>query len=382
MKCIHCGTDSKLKERLDQRCKSCRRQFAFEPRKDARRITDGAFQAAIMAVSGKGEHYFTERQLWYELNRRLLKKVFWRRPWGPIAGTSVVGGILTVGLSGGALIIPGVLLGIGGLALGAAMSRRAASSSPQRPVLEHGAYRLVYLDVWIATHGAPEKLVREEKTDHDESRSLPPDVTQYSFDRALVVEDSQTAAMLVANRFHFENNCAILSIDGFPFGKRRVLWTDGNSAPVRDTVMDMLRRNPQLKVFALHSASLAGCTMPGQLRDQAWFPDSGVQLIDLGLRPSHAQKMRMMSLEASPVQLPDAVRGALQPDEVRWLEEGNSAELAAVRPAKLMRAIYQGFARAGKIGSTDGVAGTDTGGGFFIWGYDGGADVYAADSFG
>ena len=65
---------------------------------------------------------------------------------------------------------------------------------------------------------------------------------------------------------------------------------------------------------------------------------------------------------------------------MKWLERGNTAELAALRPARLMRAIYQGFARAGQIGAdpgSDTLADTP-----LIWIHDGGADVYAADSFG
>lgn len=29
MKCIHCGTDSKLRDRKDKRCPKCRHPFAF-----------------------------------------------------------------------------------------------------------------------------------------------------------------------------------------------------------------------------------------------------------------------------------------------------------------------------------------------------------------
>src|ERR671933_239117 len=52
MKCIHCGTDSKLKERAGGRCKRCGRPFAFEPTKQQGLvITDRGFQAAIAAAT-------------------------------------------------------------------------------------------------------------------------------------------------------------------------------------------------------------------------------------------------------------------------------------------------------------------------------------------
>jgi hypothetical protein len=77
------------------------------------------------------------------------------------------------------------------------------------------------------------------------------------------------------------------------------------------------------------------------------------------------------------------LRDLLSAAEIAWLEAGNSAELAALRPARLMKAIYQGFARANRsdLASTSGdaSAGGDVG---FIWIHDSGAHVYAADSFG
>jgi DNA-directed RNA polymerase subunit RPC12/RpoP len=379
MKCIHCGTDSKLKERTAGRCKDCSHRFAFEPTKDPRRITDGAFKATIDAVSGKGAHFFTERQLWYELNRRVLRKRFWRQPWGAVAGISTVGAIFVGVVSAGALAAPAFVVGISGLAFGALMSRNAKNRGVKRPVVDHSTYRVVYLEPWTAVHGALEKMVPFGQAPPTEPQKVPPDVTQYSVDRALVVEDAQTAAMLVANRFHFENNCAILSKDGYPFGS--ITIEGGSAASLRETVMEMLRRNPKLQVYVVHSASGAGAMLASQMRDHAWFPEQSVRVIDLGLRPTDALKMGLISLEGSYVQLSESVRSALKPEEAKWLEEGNSAELATLRPAKLMRAVYQGFARAGQIGA-DGSTGGADGGPIFIWGYDGGADIYAADSFG
>ena len=174
--------------------------------------------------------------------------------------------------------------------------------------------------------------------------------------------------MLVANRFHFENNCAILSRDGYPDA-------------MRATIMDMLRRNPKLRVFVVHDASAAGCGMASDMRDASWFPDPSVQIVDLGLRPAHVKGSTMFVVDGRPPRFTRELEAALTPDERAWLEAGHVVELASLRPAKLMRSIYQGFARSNQIGS-DGTATGDSGTGFIIWGYDGGADVYAADSFG
>jgi hypothetical protein len=91
----------------------------------------------------------------------------------------------------------------------------------------------------------------------------------------------------------------------------------------------------------------------------------------------------MILLKNDPSQIGYSTGSSLNADEMSWLAQGNMAEVANVRPAKLMRAIFQGFARAGQMGA-DGVGGAnvydDTG--MMIWIYDPGVDIYATDSFG
>ena len=55
----------------------------------------------------------------------------------------------------------------------------------------------------------------------------------YSFDRAIICDKPKIAQFLIRNNFHFENNCAVLSIDGYP-------------QSIFNTVMEMLQRNPDL----------------------------------------------------------------------------------------------------------------------------------------
>ena len=37
MKCVRCGNDSKLKDRTNRTCPTCKGKFAFEPKEGARR---------------------------------------------------------------------------------------------------------------------------------------------------------------------------------------------------------------------------------------------------------------------------------------------------------------------------------------------------------
>jgi len=170
----------------------------------------------------------------------------------------------------------------------------------------------------------------------------------------------------VANNFHFENNCAILSLDGYP-GDRL------------STIFQMLGNNPNLTVFTLHDASNSGVEMPAALRNTQWFPNPAVRIIDLGLRPLHAIKSNMILLKSDNPAPKTSTHSSLNASELTWLADGNLAEVANVRPAKLMRAIFQGFNLATQ--TRDGTTVYDDDG-VMIWMYEPGMDVYAFDSFG
>lgn len=332
MKCIHCGTDSKLRERKDKRCPRCKHPFAFEPTADSLRVTDGQFKNAVDRVSGQGKVLFTDRQLWYEFNRRWMKPGFWRTLFGRLRG--------------------------------------ARDPQPPRPPrITFPAWERLYLRRWREVHGDVAGLLPGRQAALPAMpKQVPADVAAFSFDRAVVTDTWDTAAMLVANRFHFEHNCAVLSRDGYPEG-------------IADTVREMLRRNPQLTVFALHDASPDGCLLPLTLRDAEWFPGAEVRIVDLGLRPVTARALRVPALSATPAQLPPRLAEILSPDDVEWLAQGHRAELAALHPAQVMRAAYQGIVAAG--------AGSDSAGdtyydGGIIWVGDlrGRTDTAAVDGFG
>ena len=334
MKCIYCGSNSNYRDRQisSGSCKSCRRKFAFEPYIDPLKISDRLFQQIIQVVSDEGQVFFTEHQLWYEFNRRLWRK----RLRGQ---TAVFMWIFGVGGIGASIVLSSLWpLVIGGLGIVfAVIARRGSLFMSRQPSVTFNSFRN-YLNQWTQAHGEIEKLVQiGDRQPNHHQRGTEPDLTAYSFDRALVTDKTEVAAMLVANNFHFENNCAILSVDGYPEG-------------ITNIVMEMLRRNPKLKVFALHDASAEGCKLPITLREEKWFPDQATSIIDLGLRPQHVKKMRVFTLAGQRQTLPTEVRELLTAEEAAWLEQGNIAELEVLRPAGLIRAIYRGFARPTQIG--------------------------------
>lgn len=103
-------------------------------------------------------------------------------------------------------------------------------------------------------------------------RSLEPDIADYSFDRAVICDRARTVDILLANNYHFENNCAVLSVEGYPAGPF-------------ETVLGMLKRNPKLQVFALHDATPVGCRLAHRLATEPeWFAGQ-TRVIDVGLHP-------------------------------------------------------------------------------------------------
>jgi hypothetical protein len=224
-----------------------------------------------------------------------------------------------------------------------------------------------WLNRWRQVNGQIPKILpspREEST----PALVSPDVSAYSFDRLVVCDSAAIAQLLIANNFHFENNCAVLSITGYP-------------QSIFSTVMNMLRRNPELKVYALHDATPRGVGLLHRLRSSSsWFGNSNVTIIDLGLLPRQLFSTRNVFVQSSDEsaqatkQLPAPVREQLSTEELDWLESGKFVELESFTPQKLMQVVTQGIAGSRNLDleSEDSslILVGDTG------------SVYASDSFG
>jgi hypothetical protein len=408
MKCIYCNTDSRYKERTDGTCKKCHRPFAFEPTKMKDFvITDPGFKATIESTSEKRTMFYTTSQLYYQLMKRKVKQIprascynsligllfiasialliftgnkllpativipvslflsiFISRAFVPALGLfTVLSALIFSGLflatkdlivsvvAGATLLIVGLLLVIA-VPSGKKNKQKLAGT----PRINFQAFEQNYLGAWIRVHGIPEKMLPKGGRLRPELRQQgAPDLHLYSFDRLLVVDNAEIADMLLANNFHTETNTPVVSIDGYP-------------QDVFSNVMAMVRRNPNLKVFALHDASVEGCLLPLRLReDPAWFPQPNITVIDLGLRPR-----QIVSLPNLPVQkgyrreqLPPDLNRALAASERRWLQGGYYAELAAFKPSQLVKIIYRQLQRAPDIENQHKIASARDPHGFF-----------------
>ena len=348
MKCINCGTDSKYKERRASsaysKCPSCGQRFAFEP-KDKDPFTDGAFKSAIDKVSANGQIRWGVEHLYYELCRRAWKRTL---PWRNFVFATIVGSVIVLAVFRMPLLIP--ILFLAWLVTWLLLRRHGR---PATVVLDQSDFNRLW-SKWQAAHGSPDGLI-VRKPQPAPMRAQESDIADYSFDRAVICDRARTVDLLLANNFHFEHNCAILSIGGYPEGPF-------------DVVRGMLKRNPKLQVFALHDASMAGCQLAYQLaNDERWFKGH-VAVTDVGLRPRHAAPFKGLWQAVSGV-MPVAPGGAIDADELRWLST-YALELAAIRPEQILKRLFRAINRqesdavggdgggAGDGGSSSGNGGT------------------------
>ncbi len=346
MKCIHCERDSKYKDRSGKKCPGCGHAFAFEPR-EGDILTDPAFKKAILAVSSDGSLKWHLDNLYYEICRRKKRFV------APVVLLVVLGVVFVVAAVVGAVAHPAglVVAGIVALALlGLAWTRTFPNYFVN---VTHSDFRRMW-ERWCHVHGKPDGLI--ERRPQPARPSAEADIADYSFDRAVICDREETADLLLANNFHFENNCAILTPDGYPPGPFA-------------TVKAMLKRNPRLQVFVLHDASVKGCLLARKLRtDPDWFGES-VRIVDAGLRPGHAKPFQGLFLESKDNYFPEGE--GLTAGEAEWLAKYR-LEFAAIRPEQVLKRLYLAINRKPPA-KTDA---EDDGGFAFVSTGDGGGGVY------
>lgn len=438
MKCISCDTDNNLKDRTANmgRCKSCNHRFVFEPTAmpTAIKLTDPFFAKLIMDLSANNTLFFTPRQLYYSLDKKLRSReskmganlisifigfpvviflIFWISGffrisystvapilfityaalliWGAaqnsisrqlnrrarqnnIQALKVLAGVLLlIGLPFSIItntvagIIAAIVLGCGAAWL--SFDRQRQQSKIFDEFLIDREQFDTWLNQWRSINNQPENMLAEPKT-----ITLPAvpnlDVAAYSFDRVVVCNSIQVAQILINNNFHFENNCAILTIDGYPEN-------------IFVTTMEMLRRNPDLKVYALHDCSPTGIQMVSQLRHQDnWFPDTTIPIMDVGILPRQIMNnidatTRQSSRAANGARnLPVEVRSNLNTEELQWLEAGCYLDLESFSSQKIIQILQKA------INSSKELDIVENNGIIIIDNYESSSDFYTIDSFG
>ncbi|WP_414553347.1 hypothetical protein [Anabaena sp. CCY 0017] len=464
MKCIKCNTVNTLKDRTANqgRCKNCNYQFAFEPTNMGEfKITDPFFEKAIADISANNTLFFTPKQFFYLIDKRLRNKknvlfylidslqskdnfllnfpfanilINWSLcsiflfPYSGIAafiiallfnqmnslkrsyyqskklakilivlgiitlvvsvifglannlfssvafGTIIVIGILAIYLgrreirsyyqskkSAKIFIVLGIITLVVSVIFGLANNLFSLSSSVAfgtiigilaiylgrrelaQPPTNTQTFRISHsqfqdwLASWRRVNNEIDKILPPPLS-ASRPITINPDITAYSFDRLVVCDSAAVAQMLIANNFHFENNCAILSITGYP-------------ESIFDTTMQMLRSNADLKIYAFHECSAKGMNLINHLSiSPKWFKDRDITIIDVGLLPRQILAASRNILiqnspelaEAAKILAPE-VRQSLLNEELVWLEAGNFVELEYFSPQKLMQILHRGI---------------------------------------
>jgi len=341
MKCIHCQHDSKYRERSGGKCPRCHRRFAFEPR-NGDPLTDGVFAAAIERVSAGGSVRFNAEHLYYDVRRRHL----YRPPASGLVIGCVFAALALIFIVGSAWL---TLLLLGAMG-GSYVWFRAQGSVPWRSLPRAKFDEL--LRRYVQAHGALSGLI-ERRTRSGQPTIDPQEMLAYSFDRAVICDRPETVDVLIANQFHFENNCAVLAVNGYP-------------PHAFETVRAMLRNNPRLVVVALHDASVVGCQLAHRLRhDPAWFKD-GVAVLDIGLRPAHRTALRGQHERVSA--RPVASGTGISSEEAHWLSR-NMLALAVVAPEQIIKRLFRAISLVEERqedterGDSRSDSGSDSGGG-------------------
>ncbi|MGB7892352.1 MAG: hypothetical protein WCF82_10720 [Microcoleus sp.] len=439
MKCVQCNTDNNLRDRTTNsgRCKNCNHPFVFDPttitdQKIA--FTDPFFKNAIADISSQNMLFFTPKQFLYLMDKRLKNRtssnlwkwtleyliqsviilivggLFMSSIFSDTVGFLIVWAVLNIiwiggffaksksteqsarnrrinatnlqtlgimmlvtGISASLILnyVPGYIaasaLGLFSYWLG--ISQKNSPQITGEIFIVNQAQSDKWLQRWQTVNGTLEKLLPAPRQEALPA-SIDREISAYSFDRAIICDSDEIAQFLIANNVHFENNCAILSISGYP-------------QSIFNTVIEMLRRNADLKVYALHNASPAGVGLIHQLRTSPnWFGNQAVTIFDLGISPRQILATRDMFVQQSQTmaqtarQLPDAVRQGLTAEELAWLDAGNFVELESFTPQRLLRVVNYGLAQSGDPQTNDGLILVDNAVGY------GGGYVFVSDSFG
>jgi hypothetical protein len=323
MICPHCRASLLRKQRTGNRCSSCRREFAFDPKTNPLQLHDLRVHALAERLATRGRDgqpplRFTADQLRVAASRKVLTG---RKSSGWLVGAGVVGvagGIVAV--SSGATIAVGALavLVLGGLLVLGHVLTADQRRYPGLPV--SAAQFAPMLARWHQVHGrSPAGLLPD---------GPPRTVVPAGPVRAvLVCPDAATVAFLAAAGVA-ERHPVVL-----------VVGLAGRIPPEASTAA-----RDGLPVLVLHDADPLGCLAAPRLRAVL----RGTRVVDVGLRPAAAKSARTVVRVRPSDDLMAELRaaGGVTPDELAWLETGSTVPLAAVLPSRLLRAVERAVERA------------------------------------
>lgn len=341
MRCPHCATSLTYRQRGNQRCSVCKREFALEPKTQPMKLSDTGLRKLAEKMSANGALFYTPAQVLHYASR---KHVAAQKP-----KTMPVGCLLIVVLVIGGLLTnvapwPVVaLLAAGALLIGwwGIRRQRQRPFYPQLP-LTLGVFQQRVLERWREVYGQlPAGLIDQADLHQRRRQPAPGDLRA-----VLLCPEPAILDCLQANDLPARLGLGLLRLTDQPDADEQAL-------------LAALRARPSLPLLLLHDASPAGCTLAATIRVRLGLSERQ-RVIDLGLRPRQAVAQKLMRLGAppppellhllrkrvaDPAAPPDAARAALQPDELAWLEQGCVSPVLALPPARLINLVTKAVER-------------------------------------
>lgn len=152
-----------------------------------------------------------------------------------------------------------------------------------------------------------------------------PDLADYGLPHLLICQHDEIAQMLLANWFHLETRCVVLSL--------------ATATPLPEPLCAMLARTPEARVYLLHDASSTGLALIPRLRERLQVPEA-VRVTAIGLRPAHAWQLHLVATRThGSVEQHEEWPAYLAPRERAWLHAGWCAEIAVIKPERLLLAL-------------------------------------------
>lgn len=332
MNCPHCTTSLLRKQRTGNRCSRCKREFALDPKTNPLQLHDLRLRALDQRLSGRDPHgrprlRYTADQLRFAAMRKVLVAGTSRSEWlGCAAGLVVPGIVVAFVLMVVARTGMGGVIAVVVLVVAAVLVLRHVLTADERrypgaPV-SHQEFAAT-LRRWQQVYGEPPRGLLPPGRSGTVGPAGPPRAV-------LVCTDDDVVAFLAAAGL-FERHPVLLvadpaALDGHP------------SRPVVDAA------RAGLPVLVMHDADPRGCLAVPLLR--AALP--GTRVVDVGLRPRDGLAAAPPLRVRPPDELVERLRAAgtdLDADELTRLAEGQVVPVAAVRPARLLRAVERAVSR-------------------------------------
>ncbi|MEM8535833.1 MAG: hypothetical protein AAGF95_33710 [Chloroflexota bacterium] len=333
MQCPHCAANLLYRERGGRRCSKCKQKFAFEPKTSPLKLHDLRFRRVVEKTSANGTVWYTPSQLHHALGRKVTVEK--KSGCGPISCLSLIvaGGIIAFASLQSEVVLILATMVCAVLVVGSTIIERKRPPRTKLPMPPHDFSPRV-LDEWYKTYNVvPHGLITSEHPANTSAYIPPP----AQLTAVLACPERDILLCLRANGVSQQYGLGLLPTEG-PFTQDE------------EAFLTTLRSRPDLPLFLLHDASLAGVLLR-QTVGMSLGLRAEHRIVDLGLRPDHVLKYNLMRLGEKPssellsiltrrMNTTTGANTSLSVVEFEWLKKGYYSPILAVNPARLLRVVY------------------------------------------